>query len=154
MRPALALAMALALGVGSAAHAQPVAAAAARVVPYEVQGDQIALPLAGAVGDATRGRALLIDRRVGMCLLCHQGPFPEERTPGNLSTDLSGAGGRWSEAQLRLRVVDARRLNPDTVMPAYHRATGLERVAAAWQGRPLLDAQQVEDVVAFLKTLR
>jgi L-cysteine S-thiosulfotransferase len=110
--------------------------------------------LTGTPGDAARGRAIVLDRQRGLCLLCHSGPFPEERTPGNLSTNLAGAGSRWSEAQLRLRLVDARQLNPDTVMPSYHRSQGLQRVAVAWRGKPLLDAQQIEDVVAFLLTLK
>jgi len=82
------------------------------------------------------------------------GPFPEERLPGNIATDLSGAGARWSVPQLRLRVVDARRLDAQSPMPAFHRSAGLQRVGPAWQGRPLLTAQQVEDVVAFLATLK
>jgi sulfur-oxidizing protein SoxX len=96
----------------------------------------------------------LTDRRAGLCLLCHSGPFPEERFQGDLSTDLSGAGARWSPGQLRLRLANARRLNPDTVMPAYHRTGGLQQVASAWQGRPIFSAQQVEDVVSFLETLK
>lgn len=133
----------------TAAAAQPLA-----IASYLVLGDAIPAPLDGLRGDPQRGRALVVDRRQGLCLLCHGGPFPEERTPGNLSTDLSGAGARWSQGQLRLRLVDARRLNNDTIMPAYHRTQGLQRVADAWQGRPLFTAQQVEDVVAFLETLR
>lgn len=117
-------------------------------------GDAISEPLRGLRGDAQRGRALVVDRRVGLCLLCHRGPFPEERTPGDLSTDLAGAGSRWTEGQLRLRIVDAQRLSPDTVMPPYHRVDGLHRVGEAWRGRPLFTAQQVEDVVAFLVTLK
>jgi sulfur-oxidizing protein SoxX len=89
-----------------------------------------------------------------MCLLCHGGPFPEERSPGNLATNLAGAGARWTAGQLRLRIVDSRRIDPQGIMPAYHRTQGLTRVGAAWAGRPLLSAQQVEDVVAFLLTLR
>jgi len=91
---------------------------------------------------------------VGLCILCHSGPFPEQRLQGNLAPDLRGAGARWSEAQLRLRIVDARRLNPDTIMPPYYRIEGLERVAAAWRGKPILTAAQIEDVVAYLVTLR
>ncbi len=89
-----------------------------------------------------------------MCLLCHSGPFAEERTPGNLATNLAGAGSRWNTAQLRLRIVDSRRLDPAGFMPAFHRTEGLNRVATASAGRPLLSAQQVEDVVAFLATLK
>ena len=120
----------------------------------EVVGDAIPQPLDGLAGDAARGRALVVDRRLGLCLLCHRGPFPEERFQGDLSTDLAGTGARWTPGQLRLRLVDARRLNPDTIMPAYHRTEGLQRVGNSWQGRPLFSVQQVEDVVAFLVTLR
>ena len=119
-----------------------------------VIGDAIAHPLTLAPGDPVRGRAIVVDRQLGMCLLCHAGPFPEERSPGNLATSLAGAGARWTAGQLRLRIVDSRRLDPQGIMPAYHRTQGLNRVGAAWAGRPLLSAQQVEDVVAFLLTLR
>ena len=129
-------------------------AAPVQAEAYQVVGDTIPSPLGGLVGDASRGRALVTDRRAGLCLLCHSGPFPEERFQGDLSTDLSGAGARWSPGQLRLRLADARRLNPDTVMPAYHRTGGLQQVAGAWQGRPIFSAQQVEDVVSFLQTLK
>jgi sulfur-oxidizing protein SoxX len=129
-------------------------AAPAEVAPYQVVGDAIPSPLGGRVGDAARGRALVTDRRAGLCLLCHSGPFPEERFQGDISTNLSGAGARWTPGQLRLRLADARRLNPDTVMPAYHRTEGLQQVAGAWQGRPIFSAQQVEDVVSFLESLK
>jgi L-cysteine S-thiosulfotransferase len=131
--------------------------AALALAGFVVVGDGIPLPLTASPGDAARGRAVVVNRQVGLCLLCHRGPFdatPEERQQGTLATDLAGVGARWSEAQLRLRVVDARRVNPETVMPAYHRVDGLQRVGTAWQGRTILDAQQVEDVVAFLRTLR
>jgi sulfur-oxidizing protein SoxX len=128
--------------------------AQAEPVSYEVVGDGIPQPLSVAPGDAERGRALVASRQTGLCLLCHSAPIVEERFQGNLATNLAGAGTRWSEAQLRLRVVDARRLNPLTPMPAYHRTDGLQRVGAAWQGKPVLSAQQVEDVVAYLRTLR
>ncbi len=121
---------------------------------WAVQGDAIVQPLSGTPGDARRGRAIVANRQVGLCLLCHAGPFPEERFQGNLAPDLAGAGTRWSVGQLRLRIADSRRLNPATIMPSYHRVDGLTRVGAAWQGKPLLTAQQVEDVVAFLATLR
>jgi sulfur-oxidizing protein SoxX len=116
--------------------------------------DAIPESLTGAKGDAARGRAIVANRQVGLCLLCHSGPFPEERFQGNLAPDLRGAGTRWSEGQLRLRIVDSSRINPATIMPAYHRSEGLARVAPAWRGKPVLSAQQIEDVVAFLMTLR
>ena len=101
-----------------------------------------------------RGREIVANRQVGLCILCHSGPFPEIRLQGDLAPDLRGAGKRWSEAQLRLRIVDARRANPDTIMPAYYRIDGLERVAAAWRGKPILTAGQIEDVVAYLVSLQ
>ena len=117
---------------------------------------QDAMPesLTGAKGDPSRGRAIVASRQIGLCLLCHSGPFPEERFQGNLAPDLRGAGRRWSEGQLRLRIVDPGRLNPSTIMPAYHRTEGLVRVAPAYRGKPVLSAAQIEDVVAFLTTLR
>jgi sulfur-oxidizing protein SoxX len=120
---------------------------------YRVVGDAIAAPLTTQPGDATRGRAIVVNRQVGLCLLCHSGSLPEERFQGNLAPTLDGAGSRWSEGQLRLRLVDARALNPNSIMPAYFQTDGLTRVAPAVQGKPLLNAQQIEDVVAFLRTL-
>jgi sulfur-oxidizing protein SoxX len=116
--------------------------------------DAIPESLTGAKGDPTRGRAIVANRQVGLCLLCHSGPFPEERFQGNLAPDLRGAGKRWSEGQLRLRIVDSARINPTTIMPAYHRTEGLTRVSPSWRGKPILSAEQIEDVVTFLMTLK
>jgi sulfur-oxidizing protein SoxX len=121
---------------------------------FRVEGNAIAAPLTGRPGDAARGRAIVTNRTVGLCLLCHSGPFPEERFQGNLAPDMRGAGARWSAGELRLRMVDSHRLNPDTIMPAYYKLDGLNRVAPAFRGKPLLTAEQIEDVVAFLATLR
>ncbi len=130
------------------------AIASAGLAPYTVLGDAIPAPLTEDPGDPARGRAIVADRRVGLCLLCHTGPFPEERFQGDLAPDLGGVGARWSPGQLRLRLVDSRRLNPDTIMPAYYRVDGLTRVGFAWRDRSMLTAQEIEDVVAFLTTLR
>jgi L-cysteine S-thiosulfotransferase len=119
-----------------------------------IVGDAIPDSLTGAAGDAGRGRAIVASRQVGLCLLCHTGPFPEERFQGSLAPDLRGAGSRWSAGQLRLRLVDSSRLKPDTIMPSYYRIDHLKRVGQAWQGKPVLTAQEIEDVVAFLTTLR
>jgi sulfur-oxidizing protein SoxX len=129
-------------------------AAGAQVVPYEVVEDGIPAPLDGRVGDAVRGRAIAVDRQKGLCMLCHSGPFPELRFMGTLAPDLAGAGQRWTQAQLRLRLVDPWRLDPGSIMPAYHRVDGLTRVAAPFAGRPILDAGEIEDLVAYLATLR
>jgi sulfur-oxidizing protein SoxX len=120
---------------------------------YVVVGDAIPDSLTGMPGDATRGRALVPDR-TSTCILCHSGPFPEARFQGDLAPSLAGAGGRWSEGQLRLRLVDASRLNPATIMPSYYRVDGLDRVGPAWRGKPILSAEQIEDMVAYLASLR
>ena len=88
------------------------------------------------------------------CILCHSGPFPEQKFQGDLAPGLAGTGSRWSEGQLRLRLVDASRLNAATIMPSYYRIDGLNRVGQAWQGKTILSAEQIEDIVAYLVTLR
>ena len=121
---------------------------------YVVVGDAIPQALSPHPGDAARGRAIVANRSVGLCLLCHSGPIPEERFQGNLAPNLAGAGARWSIGQLRLRIADAARLNADTIMPPYYRTTGLERVARPFEGKTILTAEQIEDVVAYLATLK
>jgi sulfur-oxidizing protein SoxX len=118
------------------------------------QQDSIPQSLTGQPGDVARGRAIVANRTVGLCLLCHSGSFPEERFQGNLAPSLAGAGSRSTPGQLRLRLVDAARLNPDTIMPSYYRVDGLVRVAKNFQGKTILTAQQIEDVVAYLATLK
>ncbi|MGC1855812.1 MAG: sulfur oxidation c-type cytochrome SoxX [Pseudolabrys sp.] len=127
---------------------------AEELLPYRIVSNVIPASLTGASGDATRGRTIVLNRAVGLCLLCHSGPFPEERFQGNLAPDLKGTGTRWSVEELRMRMVDSRQLNRDTIMPAYYPLDGLNRVSPAYSGKPLLTAEQIEDVVAFLATLR
>jgi sulfur-oxidizing protein SoxX len=132
-------------------------AAAARgqaVQPFTVEGDEIRASLTGTPGDPARGRAIVTDRQKGLCLLCHSGPFPEQPFQGTLAPSLAGAGARLTEGQLRAKLVDGARLNPATIMPSYYRTEGLERVGRAWQGRPILTAAQIEDVIAFVMTLK
>lgn len=136
------------------ASAQAQAQAPEQLATYELVGDAIPLALTNTPGDASRGRAIVTNKQLGLCLLCHTGPFDEEPFQGNLAPDLGGVGARLTEGQLRLRLVDGRRVNPASIMPAYHRTDGLVRVGPAWQGKPPLAAQQVEDVVVFLLTLR
>jgi len=131
-----------------------VTGADAALLPYTIVGDAIPAALSEGAGDPARGRAIVVNRQVGLCLLCHSGPFPDERFQGTLAPSLAGAGSRWSAGQLRLRIVDAGRLNPDTIMPPYYRTEGLDRVAPTFAGKPILSAEQIEDVVAFLATLR
>lgn len=133
--------------------ALPCAATAQELRPYMVSGDAILVSLTGTPGNAARGRRLVV-KRTNTCILCHRGPFPEEKFQGDLAPNLAGSGSRSSEGQLRLRLVDASRLNPATIMPSYYRVDGLERVGPAWRGKPILSAEQIEDIVAYLATLR
>jgi sulfur-oxidizing protein SoxX len=145
MRLAIAAGLAAVLGAD---------AAQAQLRPFAIVDDAIPQSLTGAPGDPARGRAIVASRQVGLCLLCHSGPFPEERFQGDLAPSLAGAGSRSTEGQLRLRIVDASRLNGATIMPPYYRTDGLARVAANFRGKPVLTAEQIEDVVAYLTTLR
>lgn len=120
---------------------------------FDVVGDAIPEPLAQMSGDAARGRTVMAGRDAN-CLLCHAVPESGERFMGNVAPPLSGIGSRLSAAQLRLRVVDQSRLNRDTVMPSYYRVAGFSNVAEAYRGKPILTAQQIEDIVAYLQTLR
>jgi L-cysteine S-thiosulfotransferase len=105
-------------------------------------------------GDAVKGRAIVSNRQVGLCLLCHSAPIPEERFQGNIGPSLAGVGARWNIDELRQRVAYSRSINPQSVMPNYLQTDNLNRVAPAQQGKSILSAQQVEDVVAFLATLK
>ncbi|MGY2908525.1 L-cysteine S-thiosulfotransferase [Bradyrhizobium sp. URHC0002] len=133
--------------------ALPGGSAAQELRSYAVIGDAISQSLTGTAGDATRGRALVVERS-STCILCHSGPFPEQKFQGDLAPSLAGSGSRWSEGQLRLRLVDASRLNAATIMPSYYRVGGLDRVGTAWRGKPILSAEQIEDIVAYLVSLR
>lgn len=128
-------------------------AGADELAPYTIVGDGIPESLTGSAGNATRGRALMLARTT-TCILCHSGPFPETRFQGDLAPDLTGAGNRWSASQLRLRLVDASRFNAETIMPSYYRNDGLVRVGRNFAGKPILSAAEIEDIVAFLATLR
>lgn len=114
---------------------------------------EIATPLVASPGDPQRGRAIVASRQTGLCLLCHSGPFPEERFQGNLAPELSASVARYSAPQLRARIVDASYFNPNTIMPAYYRTDHLHRVASRYAGQTILNGQEIEDVVAFLLTL-
>ena len=120
---------------------------------YVVVDDAIPASLTGQPGDPAQGRTIVANR-LNTCVLCHPGPFADKAFQGDLAPDLAGTGSRWSQGQLRLRLVDASRLNPATIMPSYYRLDGLTRVGNAWKDKPILSAQQIEDVVAYLATLR
>lgn len=129
-------------------------AQAARV--EAVQGnahvDRIDEALSATPGNAENGRRIFASRDGGHCVLCHAAP--DMTTAGNIGPALTGVGARLSTAQIRLRIVDITRVNPDAVMPAFHRVDDLTRVAQERKGRTILSAQQVEDVVSWLASLK
>lgn len=141
----LAVGIAAALLALGAARAEP-------LLPYRIDGDAIAASLTGRPGDPERGHALVLNRQT-TCVLCHPAPLAADHAQGDLAPDLAGAGDRWSAGQLRLRLVDPSRLNPATIMPSYYRIDALQRVAPAWLGKPILSAEQIEDIIAYLATL-
>ncbi|WP_407353963.1 sulfur oxidation c-type cytochrome SoxX [Luteimonas sp. R10] len=125
-----------------------------------VEGDALPRPPGVPAGDAERGAALMNDRHRSLCLLCHAGPFPDPHLHGTLAPDLTGIGSRLSEGQLRLRIADMKAINPASIMPTYRRTAddaddgGARRIAAAWRGKPVLEDDEIEDLVAYLATLK
>nr|VFK38040.1 MAG: sulfur-oxidizing protein SoxX [Candidatus Kentron sp. TC]VFK39012.1 MAG: sulfur-oxidizing protein SoxX [Candidatus Kentron sp. TC]VFK54628.1 MAG: sulfur-oxidizing protein SoxX [Candidatus Kentron sp. TC] len=129
-------------------------APAVEMIDYEVVGIGIPTSLTGKPGDHSTGRKLAIQRKKGNCLACHRMPIPEEDDHGNVAPDLAKVGSRLTVPQLRLRIVDSKRINPATIMPAFYRIDGLHRVAKKHQDKPILTAREIEDVVAYLATLK
>ena len=144
----------LLLALASLSGAAGGAAIAEPLEPFTVTGDAVAAPLGGHAGDPARGERLVRGRERGNCLICHQIPAPEERFQGDIGPPLNGVGSRLTPGQLRLRLIDQTRVNPDTIMPAYYRIDGLIRVAPRYQGKPALTAAEIEDVIAWLASLK
>lgn len=134
------------------ANAQPKSASTA-LVPFEIEGDALPAALGGHQGDATRGKAIVLDRRTGNCLICHEFPIDGEAFQGELGPQMRGVGSRLTAGQMRLRLIDQSRINPETIMPPYYRVDALTNVAAEYRGEPALTAQEIEDVVAYLLSL-
>ena len=118
-----------------------------------ITGDSIFESLSTEPGDAARGRLIVASRQTGLCLLCHSGPFPEERFQGNLAPELKASAARLNTPQLRARIVNAAHFNPQTIMPAYYQTGNLNRVAPKFIGQTILSGQEIEDVLAFLTSL-
>ncbi|MGF1474107.1 MAG: sulfur oxidation c-type cytochrome SoxX [Geminicoccaceae bacterium] len=124
------------------------------VAEYQIVDGGITAPLTDQPGDPDAGREAFIDRDGGHCLLCHAVSSLDEPFQGTLGPDLSDFGSRMDLAETRLRLVDATELNPETVMPAYHRTRGLRQVQTMFQGKPVLSAQAVENILSYLTTLK
>jgi len=118
-----------------------------------ITGDSIFESLSSEPGNPARGRAIVASRQTGLCLLCHNGPFPEERFQGNLAPELKASVARLNAPQLRARIVNAAHFNPQTIMPAYYQVDNLNRVAPKFTGQTILRGQEIEDVIAFLINL-
>ena len=132
---------------------------AAAVIGLALPGSALAQgtlprPAGIAPGDVAEGARLVADRQKSLCVLCHSGPFPNPHLQGNLAPDLSGIGARLTQDEIRLRVTDMKRLNPDSLMPTYVASQGGERVGTAWRGRPILAEQEIEHIVAYLASLK
>ena len=154
MRTAIPAIAAGLLGLAASTVPWPAAAEDGPIAQYTIAGDAIQAPLNGLTGDPESGRKLVLDRENGNCLICHKVPVPSEPNQGDIGPPLAGVGARLSPAQLRLRLVDESRLNPATLMPPYHRLDGLIRVAARYRGKPVFTAQEIEDVVTWLASLK
>ena len=141
--------------IGIAAGSVALAQDSMELVKFMIDDESsIAQSLTGKPGDATAGRAAAINRKQGNCLACHVMPIPEQPFHGQIGPDLAGIADRYTEGELRLRVVDSKVINPDSFMPAFYRNTGYHRVLKKFQGKTILSAEQVEDIVAYLMTLK
>lgn len=130
-------------------------ASADGLVKYEIVDYAISKSLTGKPGDPDKGVKTFTSRKLGNCLACHQVTALESQPfHGEIGPSLDGVAERYNEGQLRMQVVDAKVINPDTIMPAFYRTEGLHRVLKKFSGKPILSAEQVEDVVAYLKTLK
>jgi len=130
------------------------ACGAADLASYRVDNDGVAAPLTDEPGNPARGRQIVRDMGHVTCLICHRMPIPEEPDHGEIGPSLEGVGSRLTDAQLRLRLIDSKQVNPDSVMPSYYRTSGFTRIGAQFEGRPIYSAQQIEDVVAYLALLK
>ena len=124
------------------------------VSPTQIDGDSIPLPLTDAITDAAHGEALFVSRDGGHCVLCHQVAGLDAEFQGDVGPALTGIGARLSPGQLRLRVVDYEQVQPGVLMPSYYRIHDLYQVSNAYEGKPVLSAEDVEDVVAYLSSLK
>lgn len=146
------VAVVLALMIGASAASAEVV----KPADVKIMEGVLTQSLTGQPGDPEKGRQWFIDRKLGNCLACHQNSqVVDQPYHGEVGPPLDGVAGRWSEAELRAIVVNSKiALHEDTIMPAFYRDTGFNRVAEKFAGKPILTAQQVEDVVAFLLTLK
>jgi sulfur-oxidizing protein SoxX len=124
------------------------------LVAYRIVNRAIPQPLTDQLGNPERGRRIVLDREGSDCIICHAMPLPQRQFHGNIGPPLDGVGSRYTAGELRLRVADPRVIHPETIMPAYYKVGGRHRVLDRYRHKPILTAQQIEDVVAYLLTLK
>jgi len=131
------------------------ALADSHIVKIKIEDDAVKASLTGKAGDAATGRKLATSRKKGNCLACHViTDLKEQPFHGNVGPPLDGVAGRYSEAEIRLRIIDATVLNEDTLMPPFYKVDGLTRVNKKFKNKTVLSAQEVEDVLAYVMTLK
>jgi len=152
---ALGVALSFTLGAcATAAEKKTMKAEKMMMVKYVVKDGAIAKSLTGKPGNAKNGRKLAINRKLGNCLACHVMPIPEQTFHGLIGPDLNGVASRRSAGEVRMLIVNPKLANPDTIMPAFYRKDGFTRVMKKFQGKTMLSAEQVEDLVAYTMTLK
>lgn len=137
--------------------AMPVVAQAAEVKPSDVAivEGEVAASLTGQAGDAAEGRKVFSNRKLGNCLACHMNAeMPEQTFHGEVGPPLDGVADRWTAAQMRAILTNSRAVFEDTIMPSFYRDSGYNRTLDKFEGKTILSAQQVEDVIAYLQTLK
>ena len=123
------------------------------MMSYKVVGKSIPKSLTGKPGDPKKGLKTAVNRKKGNCLACHTIPNVKQADHGEIGPPLMGVAKRYKEGELRLRLVNPKKLNPDSIMPSYYRTSGYTRVQKKWKGKTIISAQDVEDILAYLKTL-
>jgi len=147
MRRMLLAAVLVAVALSSIVHSDN------QLVPYRLVDGTIPEPLTDQPGDPARGRRIVLERDGGDCTICHAMPLPQREFHGTVGPPLDGIGSRATAGVLRLRLVDPKAFNAETIMPAYYKVEGLHRVLDRYGAKPILTAQQIEDVIAYLLTL-
>lgn len=156
MKPNLFSVSILALTVSLAVCADNKNSAAAEpYYPCEIKNDGITNPIGGKIGDVQKGKKLVLALKKGNCTACHRLPIEGVESPGKIGPSLAGVAARYTVPQIRLRVVDEKTINPETIMPGYYRNPKLlHNVKKKFVGKTILTAQEIEDVVSYLATLK
>ena len=144
--------------IGSFAFAGALAlavTATAGTAEYKIEDDAIKASLTGKAGDPANGKKIFLNRKKGNCLACHAvSSLKDHPYHGEVGPPLDGTASRWSEGELRLRIVNPKAVNEDTIMPSFYRKDGYHRVLKKFKGKSVISAQDVEDVLAYIMTFK